>query len=389
MEQSQQRSQQTHPSQIQQHQFQQQQQPFFQHQNFGNQFNNQFSYDHQGFGTTIPPLYQQASSFGTNCDQFGNPISLRGDPLTGLPPVPGAFTQATDDFEPLPNIDFNEQPTEESTVTAKQKPTKSSKKSKKRRENNENKRPSTDGGRFQHARNNVQNSHTQHRLLKQVHNNTMSPRDTATAKKAAMDAITVPEPNPKPKNSSQWSKLYGNTYKEKVYLEQQLVAVKNDCTALTTENTDLKAKLQDAIAKARAKGHVTSTIKLKLSQEVASMIRECCKERVFRKHKFIDDAAQLDKITKKIFDSLGFGKGREGKALEEYKDGWTITYRSLVNDSLNDKRNYCQSEMKKKAWNFMIKHNGMLPSDQQIFDCALRKVSFKVKLFPLQMATHH
>ena len=134
--------------------------------------------------------------------------------------------------------------------------------------------------------------------------------------------------------------------------------------ALKQENE----KLQEKLANAGNPGLMP--IKQKPSQEVLKLIDKTVKYKLFKDVKFVVNEKALEKVSAYMHKLM-----YENSQNKPNRENWVYTYSNSISKSINDKRNYAQSQLKAACIKYANENGtGLVPTYKAILKIALRDV---------------
>ena len=139
---------------------------------------------------------------------------------------------------------------------------------------------------------------------------------------------------------------------------------------IVRERDEMKAKLDKEVAEKKAK-------KDKSVDETVDMVKNLVKERCFFLIKFLQGDNDLKALADICFDMYC---AKKGIAMgEQDAANWKKTYAGAMKQAVNERRNYCQSQMKGAALELMDEQEkkgqiAQLPPLKMLQKCALRQI---------------
>ena len=163
---------------------------------------------------------------------------------------------------------------------------------------------------------------------------------------------------------------------DKEDLEGQLQAKDDTISNLNQQNRDLFHQVAEGKKRSKSTS-ATQPLLLKKEDPIMEEIKQVTQKELWRHCKFVQSDKQKRAVTKFVMAKMGL----LNSMTDQDQENWIHTYKDVPNAALNAKRSYAQSEMKKKAFEWIkakkdagVDVDDRLPTVEMILKCALRQV---------------
>ncbi len=166
--------------------------------------------------------------------------------------------------------------------------------------------------------------------------------------------------------------------KDKLKADDAVAKAATEISVLRKNVGDLKninAKLEKKIKTSKKIGKKFFSRKGKVDYKndpMAKTIKDIVKSKIWRTVKFVDSDAELEKITRMALQYIDFEDQDDED--DDYLDKYVDRYMAAVCEALNEKKSYCQSEMKKVIFEYYDQKQKTIPTIEDIMKCSLRQI---------------
>ncbi len=166
--------------------------------------------------------------------------------------------------------------------------------------------------------------------------------------------------------------------KDKLKADDAVAKAATEISVLRKNVGDLKninAKLEKKIKTSKKIGKKFFSRKGKVDYKndpMAKTIKDIVKSKIWRTIKFVDSLPELEKITRMALQYIDFEDQDDED--DDYLDKYVDRYMAAVCEALNEKKSYCQSEMKKVIFEYYDQNQKTIPTIEDIMKCSLRQI---------------